>query len=950
MGRSLDDWQALLERHFAELSKARRSTTALPIFVLEHPLQPQETQEISTLLRQRLTSGQKLSPHWLLWVVHATEQGYGYDGHEYWDSFEQQTPGWRNFGNRSQLKQWFLKFQEAYNGFEPTGTWAEWFSIIAWPIRHAILPKNLQLQFAEALYSLRYQLARNPNLNARSAGRLLANNAWNASARFSEFLQQEDLAGRIVLALLDPETSARSPIYAPTLKRIVGDLEAVHRAREWLKEVRRTVDQFKGAARPTVGNSSSKGAGSQANEDAPVSAVRPNLLLRRIEKDRWSVSVDLPDFSTLAAMEGGLAQFLKSTRCQILGEDVWHPAGWLLYGAHRVALRTWPSAEQPFVRFEKAHGTLDNILNADFRVGPVPIWLFRIGEDGVARHVVGRTVRPGYQYVIVTRDPIQQQGDLLKPCAIACNGVVAVQLSVPTSVSGQDNEALTKLHLLVNRTIRVWPAGIGPRLWDGDGYSEWLSTDNPAFGISHDHPATAYRLSLDDGADFTVQARAPGTATFVQVGRLPVGRHQLRVRVQRSSNSAPSRDAEGLVTLQIRDPVSWQPGTTSFSGLFVLPEPAVPTLDAFGEGTVSLTVQGPVGRHVSIAVMLTNRRGEPVLTHEIAKLDLPVTASVWGNKLRQFLDHANYAWKLSEATKAVLTVDGDELGRFILKLERESRPLQWLCQTTHHGTQARLLDDSGIDPAAKLFFRSFVLPATRVSLDDAATHSGVNVADPGGLFEAQHPRVQDTLVVSTPVIKGTLQGLIIEPQRAELLKLSPRALLDSAGTWAAARLAGPLASNRRDRVVSALLSCLLGKICGDRWAAAEDAFRNNPGSSLASLDRFQNLFPRQVAGFVAVLRRDYSRMDEGTEVGAKWFAELAKRHGVCVDMKLSAAALRVVSQPLFLTRLPETEADKLIADLSAQPELIHGARLVALYAIASRDSTSSQVTPRWGWR
>jgi len=667
MGQSLDDWQAHLERHFAGLKKARGSTTALPIFALEHPLSQEDIQEISTLLRRRLTSGQNLSRHWLLWVVHATEQGYAYDGHEYWDSFEHNTPGWRFLGNRSHVKQWFLKFQKAYNGFEPTGAWADWFSIIAWPIRHAILPKNLQLQFAEALYDLRYQLARNPNLHAKEAGRLLANNAWNASARFSEFLQQQDLAGRIVLALLHQDSTPRTPIYEPTLKRIVRDLETVHRAREWLKEVRRTVDQFKGAARPSTGISLPNSQ-SQPTQSAPTAPIRPHLLLRRVEKDRWAVSVDLPNFSVLASMESGLAQFLRATRCQVAGENIWHPAGWLLYGRHRVAIRTWPSSERPLVCFEKAHGPLDNILNADFRLGAVPIWLFRIGDDGIARHIAGRTVRPGFQYIIVTRDPVALSNNLLSPCAINCSDAIAVHLSVPASVSDQDNAALKSLRLEVNRAVRIWPAGIGPRAWDGDGYSEWLSTDNPTVGISHDHTASTYHLSLDGAATYTVQAKAPGEATFVQIGRLPVGRHELRVRVQRTTNTILLRDAEGVVTLDIRDPVAWQPGTTSFSGLFVQVEPSSPTFDAFGEGRVSLAIQGPVGRQVAIKIETVNRKGEATFSHEIAKLELPVTANSWSNRLRQFLDHSAYAWKLSEATTATLTIDGYELGRFMLRL------------------------------------------------------------------------------------------------------------------------------------------------------------------------------------------------------------------------------------------------------------------------------------------
>ena len=52
----------------------------------------------------------------------------------------------------------FRKFRQIYNGVVPSGPWAKHFSIIAWPITHAVLPRYLQQQFARALYDLRFML------------------------------------------------------------------------------------------------------------------------------------------------------------------------------------------------------------------------------------------------------------------------------------------------------------------------------------------------------------------------------------------------------------------------------------------------------------------------------------------------------------------------------------------------------------------------------------------------------------------------------------------------------------------------------------------------------------------------------------------------------------------------------------------------------------------------
>ena len=77
----LEDSQERLEGHFSGLA-ASRSGTGFPIFALEHGLTPAEFEDITRLRHSRLAAGQRLLPHWLLWVVYATEQGYAYDGHE----------------------------------------------------------------------------------------------------------------------------------------------------------------------------------------------------------------------------------------------------------------------------------------------------------------------------------------------------------------------------------------------------------------------------------------------------------------------------------------------------------------------------------------------------------------------------------------------------------------------------------------------------------------------------------------------------------------------------------------------------------------------------------------------------------------------------------------------------------------------------------------------------
>ena len=201
MPMHLEQWQERLERHFESLVRTR-TDSEYRIFALEHSLNDEEIEEVSSLLCSCLKDRIPLSRYWLPWVIHASEHGYTYEGDEYWWSFEKQMPRWEA-GDRYKLRRCFIKFQEMYGGVVPSGRWANHFTIISWPITHAILPRYLQRQFAKTLYDLRYRLAGLETLAPATIGQLLADNAHHASTRFREFLQQEELTGRIVLALLD---------------------------------------------------------------------------------------------------------------------------------------------------------------------------------------------------------------------------------------------------------------------------------------------------------------------------------------------------------------------------------------------------------------------------------------------------------------------------------------------------------------------------------------------------------------------------------------------------------------------------------------------------------------------------------------------------------------------------------------------------------------------------
>ncbi len=604
----LDEWQLRLEQHFTVLAE-QRANSGFPIFALEHGLSEPELNEISVQLIKRLGARRRLTPHWLLWTIYAAESGYTYEGGEYWQSFEESTPGW-NPNDRSRFSSWFSNFQKSYRGVLPSGPWAEHFRIIAWPITHAILPKYLQKQFARTMYDLRYKLAQLNSIEPGAIGRMIAANVYHTTTRFDEFLQQEELVGRMVLALLhrDPR-EGEEPLLPATLNRIVSDLEGARHARSWLDETSRVVtDRFKGLGRgdaPTDIANDLRSGGRHPGEPRP--GIRPNVRLPYIGNHQWRLVIDIPSFREVAALDSDMRRFLQKARCILDGGSKKKPAGWVLSGTRRAVLKKWPDPQTPLVMFEGTNAALEHLLESECQMSKGPIWLFRVGRDGTAREIISRLVRPGLDYILTSHEPIEDLLDGMNTCSLDCENITAIRMSVPSDVPAEYLHWLRNRNLELARTIRVWPAGLPGRNWDGEGHSEWLTTEKPCFGIVHDHPVDSYTVTLNNECHTTIDAGAVGFPTFIQVPRLRSGTHVLKVKAQRHTSlddlGAPPAH-EGYLELHVRDPEPWMPGTASHAGLVVFKDPHDAALDMLWENELALTVFGPENRQVTPFVSL----------------------------------------------------------------------------------------------------------------------------------------------------------------------------------------------------------------------------------------------------------------------------------------------------------------------------------------------------------
>src|SRR5262249_9058465 len=127
-----------LHAHFSNLREPR-SRIGAPVFALEHGLSQPELALLQEQVQASISGGRPWRDHWLPLVIYATEIGYAYAGDEYWQTFESWTPGWKERGDRQYIRSRFREFATSFAGAEPSGAWARQFSIICWPITHAVL-------------------------------------------------------------------------------------------------------------------------------------------------------------------------------------------------------------------------------------------------------------------------------------------------------------------------------------------------------------------------------------------------------------------------------------------------------------------------------------------------------------------------------------------------------------------------------------------------------------------------------------------------------------------------------------------------------------------------------------------------------------------------------------------------------------------------------------------
>jgi hypothetical protein len=957
VGEGLSLLQQRLERHFAALRAERdqRAGEDFPIFALEHGQGEVELELLETAVREAVRQWHLPDAAYLPFVVYAAEVGYDYAGEEYWQTFSARTPGWSELEDRHFIRRVFLRFADRFGGARPTGPWAEQFSIICWPITHAVLPTDLQHQLVRLIFEYRSALTSDLLAEPEALGARLAARTAHCSSRFRYFAQNTGLLGQVAAALLSPENESSPYLSEPTLKRIADSLSTHHQARHWLRDVKSAADRVRTHGFLPPDRSRVLAALESPQRLPPASDPRLTL---EMSDQGWVAHVELPDLSVLAARLPELHERLRRERVRLEGSAGGMLArGRLLVSGQKARLGEWPDPSKPLLHLEGGSIDAASRLLADQCVlSPGPAWLFRVRERGLATEVRGKSIHPGQAYVLLVRAgvPTENRPSWMVPTRSATAGVNAFALQPPAVLTEEDGAAIGSLGIGVTADVYVRPAGVIPSAWDGEGSAQWLVGDDVVIAVRSGHAVRNCIVSVD-GQPTLVDWPEGAEEIFVGLTSLSIGSHQVKVAL--FGNAVDAAAAEGDLDILIHPPHARPPGGTLKEGLVLLADPPVPTLDELWDGRATVDLLGPAGAEVAVTVVLEQANGT-ALADARFKIRTPLDGVAWTKAAAAHLrGSARLQECYDEADLLTMRASHPDLGVAQLRCEREFAPIRWVIRRDRAGPFARLIDNSQPNQVHvhRYSFGDPAVPET-VDLAEATTLRWPN----GGLL---HAKVNDfaASVLLPPLVKD----LTDLRQTLRLPSLPHRSLTTEhllslvrlAGLWANASCPGdPFALHGRRAVLRALTCRLVSDVGGGRWAQLDER------GTRSDRYRFQELctgvgssaYEQCIASAISRQLTDWYDLHP-TKRALEFAALLStfehRTNFARLDERFAEFLLRAASEPGTLSTWSDTELKHYILEVRFSPVFIRAARFTVLAIHLDLDDDDGISSYRgWAWK
>jgi hypothetical protein len=818
LAATLDDLQARLERHFRALRAERDASRAgAPVFALEHGLAVGDLAVLNDSVRSWIRANSPTRRLWLPFVVYATEIGYRYEGDKYWPVLAEMTPGWSD-GSRPTVARWFKEFAHQFGGAVPRGPWASHFRYICWPITHAILPTDLQRQFARLLYDYRSALTAELLADPAALGTTLAARTSHTSKRFQQFAENVQLLGHVAATVLS-NVGGGGALLESTLHRIVEDISSEREARTWLRAARQSAERVRlrglGYERNGSGGRPTGASGILDRASAPVGfTVHPTSA-------GWQLRLRVPDYSPLFARHPDVADAVRTSRILVTGSrGAPRPREWLTHLGTELVVNEWPGVDAPVFSLERGDAKVNSILRDESRTLALAPWVFRLGSDGTGVLVRTGAVHPGGSYVVLGPSVTVPHADWVRAETSDVVGAEAVLVEVPDSPSSTDLAHLRALGCTSLTDVAVEPVGVVPSSWDGEGYGEWLAGDEPLLVVSTSHPIRSCSLDLDGRhtavAQLTTERRA-----YVHLTDIKPGWHRVRLSFLVDEGAQPVADAH--VEVRIREPEASKQAGTFRDPLQIRSSPVTPTLEELWEDRALVEAEGPPGAAVSIAFHLHSPDRAPI-SHRVGGVHLPLDAAAFRDFFhRHFRGRADIQQAYDDSVSGSLEVAEAELGNVSLNVERAFAPLRWGYRRSH-GLLGLLLHDAadtGSLPSVQRYsFQQPDIGETVVAGADGLFHH-----PDGGLFYARLGEYQASAVLPSPVHDLLDVKRVAARPRLQQRQRSPRHVLDLlqvAQRWALAATPGdPFARAAYVRVRESIIGEICSSVGGQLWASIE---------------------------------------------------------------------------------------------------------------------------------
>lgn len=930
-----------LHRHFEAL-KDRRSglTPVAPVFALEHDLSPENLELLNSAVRDaikkyRIWHYQKT---WLPFVVYAAEMGYHYVGDEYWTTFSSHTPRWES-QERSTIRDWFVRFYDQFGGALPTGAWANRFTIIAWPITHAVLPTDLQRQLAKLLYEFRTGLTTRLLDDPDELGaRLAARSGWY-SDRFRNFCQNTRLVGQVAAALLSGDDGESPYLVKSALDRLISGLSHERQARQWLTYAQRAANHVRASGfsrHPLPGNRA------PSITDRLPRATDPRLFLRQLDGS-WYAYAELSDMTPLSGRMPHVYDELRTKRARVNGARRPVPTGGLVYDGQEVRFENWPDPTKPFVQLERGSDAVNALITDQVVMSNGPWWVFRNQGPGTAIEVKSRFLRPGARYILVgAGDQEPPEVSWCSPTTVAVEGASAWHLDVPDPLPGADAQAILACGLSSLATVALRPVGLVASAWDGEGAVESLAGEPAILGIRTEVAAQRCLVTVDGEPHF-IPWPAGQTELILSLSALDVGSHTVAATLIGEENKELTK---GDLDVTIRDPQVRPENATAGEGIRLMASPARPTLAELWDERATVTVSGPPSTNAELGITLLDE-ARTELSSVRRTVTLPIDEGEWMTLARGVRSERAFNAHYDDAQWCVLTVHRDGIGMASLSCERGFQPLRWrFCKERDGNYTARLQDQTDAG-STKVDFFDVEQPLAAIHYEQ-----GADIALPprGGLLRATADGVTAAVVAPTQPNKvfslGSASPHVPYGDRstAGIMRLA-----DAHWLWMSADLpADPFAVSQQQVALDTTTRATSMLVTGAHWASIERSLATADSEwvldHLEDMEHTVGVSPSHVALAKQISRKHYD-----------WSAPERLLPGFAEIMApiLQEAGVENPSAPRFLLTMAgrlgyitqhwsKTDRDFLLDQVMLSPVLLRAARYAVIGSRAYAEPDEAQ--------